>query len=101
MGRISRCRSAPRFFGLKPSDRVPVLLEAFFLLGYYFGMSWPDFYSLPVAYKFWLIKRIEKEINQNAEAGQPGKGAHENVPSVRALMGKHRAHVPAKLRRFT
>jgi hypothetical protein len=65
--------------------------------------SWNDYYRFPVAYRRWLIKRINEEIQKAAEAqnGQTSKGAHDNTPDVRALTGKTRQNVPAKLRRFT
>lgn len=65
--------------------------------------SWNDYYRFPVAYRRWLIKRINEEIQKAAEAqnGQTSKGAHDNMPDVRALTGKTRQNVPAKLRRFT
>jgi hypothetical protein len=79
------------------------MLEPFFLLGYYFGMDWRDYYRFPVAYRRWLIKRINDEIQKAAEAqnGQTSKGAHNNTPDIRSLTGKSRSQVPAKLQRFT
>jgi len=78
------------------------LLEPFFLLGYYFGMDWNTYYSFPVAYKKWLIKRIEKEINDAASKGNaiPHKGTHANDPETRALLGKTHPNPPMGLRRF-
>ncbi len=94
----------PPFFGLTPEDRAKVILEPFFALGYYFGMtSWKDFYNFPIIYRRWLIKRINEEIQKAAEAqnGQTSKGLHDNTPDVRSLTNKSRPEVPAKLRRFT
>ena len=80
-----------------------VLLEPFFLLGYYFGMDWNTYYNYPVAYKRWLIKRIETEISRSQEAKNdiPSRAMHHNTPDMRALTGKTRTNVPAKLQRFT
>lgn len=91
------------FFGLTPEDKEQVLLEPFFLLGYYFGMTWGDYYSFPVSYKRWLIERIQKEIKRtNSNGNEAGtKAAHHNDPQTRSLTGKNRDHVPARLRRFT
>lgn len=91
------------FFGLTTNDKEAVLLEPFFLLGYYFGMDWGTYMKFPVTYKRWLIKRIEKEINKAQEKGNdiPSKAMHHNTPDVRALTGKARPQVPAKLQRFT
>jgi hypothetical protein len=44
------------FFGLTTTDKEAIILEPFFLLGYYFGMNWETYYNFPVAYKRWLIK---------------------------------------------
>ena len=80
-----------------------VLLEPFFLLGYYFGMNWETYYNFPVAYKRWLIKRIETEINKahDAQKDIPSKGVHHNTPDARAITGKTRHQVPHKLQRFS
>jgi hypothetical protein len=92
----------PAFFGLTSSDKEQVLLEPFFLLGYYFGMNWETYYNFPVAYKRWLIKRIETEIQKsNGKGNIPSKAMHQNTPDARALTGKHRPIAPAKLQRFT
>lgn len=77
------------------------------MLGYYFGMDYPTYYNLPLTYRKWLIQRIDKEIKRAADANKeggsqiPSKGAHHNTPNVRAMSGKQRPIVPAKLRRFT
>jgi len=96
-------QSVRRFFGLTSNDKEAVLLEPFFLLGYYFGMDWNTYYNYPIAYKRWLIKRIEKEINKAHEAQNdiPSKAPHHNTPDVRSLTGKTRSQVPHKLQRFT
>lgn len=66
-------------------------------------MSWETYYNFPVAYKTWLIKRIQTEINKASEAQKdiPSKAPHHNTPSIRALTGKLRHQVPHKLQRFT
>ena len=60
-----------------------------FLLGYYFGMTPADYYNFPVAYKRWLIERIDKEIQKASEGGAPipSKAAHHNDPHIRAMNG--------------
>lgn len=80
-----------------------VLLEPFFLLGYYFGMDWETYYNYPVMYKRWLVKRIEKEITKahDAQSDIPSRAMHQNTPDARALAGRTRAQVPSKLTRFT
>lgn len=79
------------------------MLEPFFLLGYYFGMDWKDYYKFPVSYRKWLIERINQEIKTASENqnGQTSKGVHNNTPDIRELTGKQRSQVPAKLQRFT
>ena len=79
-------------------------MEPFFLLGYYFGMSWKEYYHFPVAYRHWLLKRINQELekaSKNDPSVPPGsKGAHDNTSDIRSMLGKQRETVPAKLRRF-
>jgi hypothetical protein len=66
-------------------------------------MDWNTYYNFPIAYKRWLIKRIETEITKSQESNSdiPSKAMHHNTPDVRALTGKYRSQVPAKLQRFT
>jgi len=66
-------------------------------------MDWKTYMSFPVAYKKWLIKRIETEINKAHETKNdiPSKGFHHNSPDARAITGKTRHQVPSKLQRFT
>lgn len=91
-------------FGLEPKDREIVLLEPFFTLGYYFGMTWETFWSFPVSYRMWLLKRIHKEINQAAsnENDIPSKAPHHNDAQTRHMLGKFKPFTgPAKTQRFT
>lgn len=71
---------------------------------YYGGFSFSETMQMPVTYKRWFIERISKEINggkTNDSNPQPlTKAIHQNSPDIRALQGKTRQHVPAKLRRF-
>ena len=91
----------PGFFGLTPSDKE-IYLEQIFLLMYYMGFSYTEGYQLPIWQRLWFIKRINEEIRRSNEANAPtSRAAHDNTPEARAMMDKHRAHVPAKLRRFT
>ena len=59
---------------------------------YYGGMTTDEYLRLPVSYKRWLIQRINKEIQRAHEQGGdiPSKGAHDNMPDVRAMSGKFR-----------
>lgn len=75
-----------------------MFLEVIFLLMYYMGFSYEEAYNLPVWQRVWFIKRINKEIK--ASQGQ-SHAAHTNSPDSRTMMGRSRAQVPSKLRRFT
>jgi hypothetical protein len=74
-----------------------------FLLGYYYGMTYSEYLNFPVAYKRWLIERINKEITKASEkqADIPSKAPHHNVPDVRAMTGKARQFVNPRTQRFT
>jgi len=69
-----------------------------FLLMYYMGFSYDEAFNLPIWQREWFINRINKEIKQSQ--GQ-SHAAHANTAEARELMGKSRAQVPSKLRRFT
>ena len=71
---------------------------------YYMGFGYRECYTLPVWQRIWFIKRINKEIKRTADNNDGDtatRGAHHNDPTTRALQGRQRAQVPAKLRRFT
>jgi len=72
---------------------------------YYMGFTYTEAYNLPIWQREWFLERINKEIKRTNEAnngeGASTRAAHQNDPQTRALMGRNRAHVPAKLRRFT
>ena len=62
---------------------------------YYVGFSYKEAYMLPLWERKWFIERLQTEIkraNGDSKATQA---------EARALQGKHRPQVPAKLRRFT
>ena len=91
-----------RFFGLRPEDKQAVILEPTFLLMYYGGFLYGEAYNLPVAYRRWFIERINKELSNKDNGGDPPtKALHQNSPDVRAMQNKARAQVPSRLRRFT
>lgn len=93
---------ASNFFGLSSSDKADLILEPAFILMYYGGFTYTEAMMLPVQYKSWFIKRIEKEFNSKAEAGNPqSRAAHLNSPDVRSLNGMSRQESPARVRRFT
>jgi len=72
---------------------------------YYMGFTYNEAYMLPIWKRIWFLERLNKEITRANEAnkgqGAPNRGAHANEPTARALQGRQRAQVPARLRRFT
>ena len=91
----------PRFFGLTPNDKE-MFLQHIFLLMYYMGFTYTEAYQLPVWQRIWFIERTNKEIKDSSKDGQAqSRAAHMNSPDARAMMGRARSQVPAKLRRFT
>ena len=92
----------PRFFGLTPTDKE-VFLEQIFLLMYYMGFTYSESYNLPIWQRAWFLRRLQKEIKQSSgdDSPAPTRAAHQNDPTTRSLMGRHRAQSPARLRRFT
>jgi len=70
-----------------------------FLLGYYYGMTYSEYLNFPVAYKRWLIERINKEISKAADknADIPSKAPHHNSADLRAMTGKARQFVNTKI----
>lgn len=74
-----------------------------FLLGYYYGMTYSEYLNLPVAYKRWLISRIDKEISKAVASGAdiPSKAPHHNTADLRAMTGKAKQFVNPRTQRFT
>jgi hypothetical protein len=72
---------------------------------YYMGLSYVEGYNIPIWQRRWFLERIQKEIKKSNDAnngeGGASRGAQHNSPDVRAMMGRQRAMVPSKLRRFT
>ncbi len=72
---------------------------------YYVGFTYAEAYNIPVWQRIWFLKRLNKEIKRANDAnkgnGAATRAAHQNDPDSRELMGRHRSHVPANLRRFT
>jgi len=63
------------------------------------GFSYSEAYTLPLWERKWFIERIQKELKRSN--GENSRAAHTNSAESRALMGRQRSQVPAKLRRFT
>lgn len=69
---------------------------------YYMGMSYLEAYNIPVQYRIWFIHRIQRELKRTNDAGEGNSRAlQHNTPDVRAMQGRMRDTVPAKLRRFS
>ena len=69
---------------------------------YYMGFTYVESYNLPYWQRIWFIERINKEFEKANEAqSDASRAAHSNSPENRAMQGRARSHVPAKLRRFT
>ncbi len=62
------------------------------------GFSYHECMTLPIWKRRWFIQRLNQEIKKSQ--GQ-SRGAQQNDPSTRQMMGRARSQVPAKLRRFT
>ena len=63
------------------------------------GFSFIEAYNVPIWVRMWMLERLNKEIKESGKNGN--RAAHSNDAESRALMGRHRAQVPSKLRRFT
>ena len=63
------------------------------------GFSYIEVYNIPIWQRTWFIKRINEELKKSSDSGN--RAAHTNSPDARAMMGRARSQVPAKLRRFT
>ena len=72
---------------------------------YYMGFTYVEAYNIPIWQRRWFITRLNDEIKKSKDAnnGQapPTRAMHQNTPDARAMMGRYRSQVPAKLRRFT
>jgi len=68
---------------------------------YYMGFTYNECYSIPIWQRIWFIKRINKELKASNQNDQGSRAAHHNSPDARAMMGRARAQVPSKLRRFS
>ena len=70
---------------------------------YHVGFSYAELQRLPVWKRMWFMERLNKEIKDanKRNGGGDTRAAHANNPEARQMMGRARAQVPAKLRRFT
>jgi hypothetical protein len=52
-------------------------------------MTWETYKKFPVAYRRWLVERMNKEITKAVENNQepPTKAPHQNTNEIRALTG--------------
>ena len=57
---------------------------------------------LPLWQREWFIKRLNKEITKSDDGKKnQSRAAHENMPTLRNMLGRDRPDSPARLRRFT
>ena len=63
------------FFGLS-NDYMKQVYEQFFLLKYYGGWSFTEAYNLPVGLRYWFVKRLSKQFEE--EKKQYDKATKEN-----------------------
>lgn len=69
---------------------------------YYVGMSYTEAYTLPIAIRSWMLRRIQKELEAAKKTENvPTKALQHNDPQTRQMLGMQRSNPPAKLRRFT
>jgi hypothetical protein len=61
------------------------------------GFSYFESMHLPIFKRRWFLERTNAEIKKS----QTSKGHQDNDPETRAMMGRARAQVPSKLRRFS
>ena len=84
--------SVPAFFGLTPEYKIEYQMEQLFLSMVYLGMSYVDAYRLPIQYRVWYIKRLQKEMDKQAAANADGNSttrpSYENMPQQRAMSGR-------------
>lgn len=77
-----RSRWGLRFFGLTPNDKDTAFLNDMFLLTYHCGLSYTECYSMPIAYRDWFKKRLQKELEDTNKAQQNAVG-NQNKPAKR------------------
>jgi hypothetical protein len=66
------------------------------------GFTYNEAYDIPIWQRIWFINRLNDEIKKSNKDGQAAsRAAHANHPEARAMQGRARSQVPAKLRRFT
>jgi hypothetical protein len=81
--------------------RIKATLEPRYLLQNHLGCTLSDTHNMPLWQVRWYINRLSDDFKKaNEESGMPpSKAAHLNTPQARALSGKQRHAVPARLRR--
>lgn len=69
---------------------------------YYGGFTYTEARALPIYKALWYVERINKEFKKTNENGDPtSRGAHNNTPETREMLGRDRTNVPSRLTRFT
>jgi len=69
---------------------------------YYCGFTYGGARDLPLSYRRWFIKRINREISQSRDGGsEETRAAHHNTTEIRSMQGRTRTQVPHRMVRFT
>ncbi len=61
---------------------------------YYGGVSWDEQYDMPVIYKHWFLKRLEKEMLKDDGSTEPTHGSSTpqkniNMRNLQNMFGKN------------
>jgi hypothetical protein len=67
-----------------------LILEPFFSLKQYAGFSWRDYYFMPLTYKRWYMKRLNKEFKEQSDNNTvaTSKAPAFNTPDMKMMTGK-------------
>jgi len=69
---------------------------------YYGGFTYQDVRRLSVPYRLWFIERINKEFAKSKDSGtEQSRAPHHNTGDIRAMQGRSRGEVPARMIRFS
>ena len=66
---------------------------------YYGGFTYTECYKMPINYRLWFIRRINKEFERANQ--KVSKAVHDNNPVNNMMSGRSRMQSPARMRRFT
>lgn len=98
------CPLGQAFFGLTPKDQE-LFLEQIFLLMRYGDFTFTEAYKLPVTWRRWFIRRINKELKKQNSNNKDDT----DVPLIHTIssamssapQNTQSQQMPAKLKRFS